>query len=34
MRHTTHITIAHNVMLSKRSYDQVKTSLEARIEQL
>jgi uncharacterized protein (DUF302 family) len=31
MRHTTHVAIEHIVVSSKRSYDQVKASLEARM---
>jgi uncharacterized protein (DUF302 family) len=31
MRHTTHVAIEHVVVSSKRSYDQVKATLEARM---
>jgi hypothetical protein len=31
MKRTIHITIEHIVVSSKRSYDQVKASLEARM---
>jgi uncharacterized protein (DUF302 family) len=31
MRHTTHVAIEHIVVSSKRSYDQVKAALEARM---